>query len=114
MQMRQQLQPLDRAHPQRKRVGNGLFIPAVLFEGIDAAPDVDAVHRGANEVLREGPHQLERLVSIADEHIDRREVSPDRLRHSAMAGINRARFAGPLSLAESWPAYCARSRQQNT
>ena len=89
--MSQQLEPLYCAQRQRERIGNGLLVPALLFEGVDAAPDVDAVHRGANEVLRERPHQVTCLVGVADEHIDCCEVSPDRLFYPAIAGIDHQR-----------------------
>jgi hypothetical protein len=63
-----------------------------LFSRVSmAAPDIDAVHRGANEVLRQRPHQVARLVGVADEHIDCCEVSPDRLLYSAIAGIDHER-----------------------
>jgi hypothetical protein len=49
MQMSQQLEPLYCAQRQRERIGNGLLIPALLLEGVDAAPDVGDVRRFVSE-----------------------------------------------------------------
>ena len=86
--MGEQFEAPDRAHRQRERVGDRGFVPAPLLEGIDAAPDVDAVHRGADQVFREGLHRAVGFVAIGDDHLDSREAGCDRSAYAAGPGLD--------------------------
>jgi hypothetical protein len=93
--MGEQLEALDRAHRQRERVGDRGFVPALLLERVDAAPDVDAVHRGADQVFREGLHRAVDFVAVGDDHVDGREASCDRRGDTPCSGLDHE-LAVPL------------------
>ena len=86
VQVRQQLQALDGAERQGERVGDGLLVPALRLQRLDGAPDVDAVHRGADQVLRHRAHGVGGLVGVAHEHVDAAEAGGDRGLDAAVAG----------------------------
>jgi len=86
--MGEQFEAPDRAHRQRERVGDRGFVPAPLLERVDAAPDIDAVHRGADQVFREGLHRAVGFVAIGDDHVDGREAGCNRRADAAGAGLD--------------------------
>jgi len=86
--MGEQFEAPDRAHRQRERVGDRGFVPAPLLERVDAAPDIDAVHRGADQVFREGLHRAVGFVAIGDDHLDGGEAGCDRSAYAAGPGLD--------------------------
>ena len=89
MDVREQLQSLDGAHRKIARVGDRLLIPPAFLQVLDAAPDVDAGHGCADQILRQRDHRNRRVVTVVfDQHVDRRKLRGDRGLHATTAGLD--------------------------
>ena len=61
------------------------FQPSASSRSI-ARQMIHARHRGADQVLGDRTHRVGRLVGVADEHVDHRQIGLDRGLHPAVAG----------------------------
>ena len=63
------------------------FQPSLL-QPLDGAPDIDVVHRGADEVFRQRFHRHLRVVAVPHEHVDHGHVGADGCLHAALTGLD--------------------------
>src|SRR5262249_33077955 len=68
--MSEKLQAAHGPHRLRKRVGDSLLVPTVLFEPLDGTPDIDVVHRGTDQVLGKRFHRDGAVVAVPYQDID--------------------------------------------
>ena len=85
--VREQLQPAHGACGESQRVGDRLFVPALAFQRLCRPPDVDTVHRRADEVLGNRAIGVRDLVGVADQHVDDVKLGGDRGIYAAVAGL---------------------------
>ena len=85
MQVRQQFEASDGAGGEGERIGDGLLVPALGLQPLNGTPDVDARHRGTDQVLGHCAHRIGSFIGIANNHLDARQTGANRRLHPAIA-----------------------------